>query len=373
MKGKLASCNLELISAYFDLDIQTAAQKIGVSSRSLKIACRKYGIRRWPFRRIRMVNKAIFRLHEQIDKMLVEKKPEMYEQLAFLQRQKEQLTRHGRPLEPDSFKVATEESGEESDMETEDRDDVDHVLSSGGEVALDGLDTSLFVGQSAIEEEGSMIIKPKEKDMLRLEAAQNTVQTQAGVASPSPAKITSRQITPTRAHAHIDFAYLSKFFSLTASTAAKQLGVSVTTLKKICREHGIARWPSRKIRKMSNALSRIKGICEGFPSTAVHLQNLPSLPSRLPHSPSSVTSSVSLSCSLPSLAADSPRVCSPRSSSDPPLSLASTSAPNYDLSVLVAVACNAVPSSVVSLNVPPKKRSRSTEYRSSNILHLSQQ
>ena len=47
--------------------------------------------------------------------------------------------------------------------------------------------------------------------------------------------------------AHIDYAVLQQHFHLPISQVAKELGVCATVLKKLCRQHGIPRWPHRKV------------------------------------------------------------------------------------------------------------------------------
>ena len=42
---------------------------------------------------------------------------------------------------------------------------------------------------------------------------------------------------------------LAKYFHLPINNAGKQLGICPTVLKKICRKHGIQRWPHRKVRR----------------------------------------------------------------------------------------------------------------------------
>ena len=41
---------------------------------------------------------------------------------------------------------------------------------------------------------------------------------------------------------------LPKYFQLPEKEVAKKLGMSLTSLKKMCRQNGIDRWPYRKVR-----------------------------------------------------------------------------------------------------------------------------
>jgi hypothetical protein len=41
---------------------------------------------------------------------------------------------------------------------------------------------------------------------------------------------------------------LSRYFQLPEKVVAKELGICLTSLKKLCRQQGINRWPYRKVK-----------------------------------------------------------------------------------------------------------------------------
>ena len=57
---------------------------------------------------------------------------------------------------------------------------------------------------------------------------------------------------------------------LSADEASKELGIGQTLLKRVCRFHGIARWPGRQVKSIHKMFDRLRRGKYTYSASCVH-------------------------------------------------------------------------------------------------------